>query len=763
MDTTANSPTRPRDRLDDAALALLAGVRAATLRVLPAVLAQVLDRADDALFDFVQKSASGIEQQSYFDAMRDLRRHRALIEKQFGDQLGRSFDALEAGKPIVVRCAPKSEAEKTLSLVGTDELDEQLAAEQLAGALERRHSGPLHLLDRRLARLARVEVLGPATNPVGPGHVVNALREALDGVISATPPRLVVYKVYERDVQAALMSLYAEINRQLAHIPAHEEGQAPPQRRRDVPKSPKYPHLYPEAAEQGGASPGYGDSRAAYGSGSGAGYADAEPQDIDELLPTLRALLSEYRSLRRAHEPPAAHAAPMMDVDGALDTLARIQLELPQIVRRVIDDPTASLSVLLKTEVLRQAERMGLIGPHGRLEERGEESLELVGMLFDALLSQRNYQRAVREQMARMVVPYAKASLLDHTMFALKTHPARQLLNTVTEACDGNRGETNAERELLGRVEGTVDRLVSDFNEDMAIFSELDAELRSYFDQQQQRAAVAERRATETQRGKERLDEARAMANVELATLMGGRPASPAIEQFLGHYWTHHLSVVWLKEGADSPRMELARNAGCQVWNAYLDSEQGMSYALDLREHIERVLLSSGVTGPAADETVGTIEWVLHALRLGRREVANRRNLPSLGETLVDEVASAVENVREEVAEEPAKPQLEVVGGTDTLDYDPEDVERIKALAVGSWVEFIGDDGMAQPAKLSWISPISARLLFVNRRGLRLCASSAEELAIQIQQGKLVLRSKDSAFERAMDQVLGRLQESVAK
>jgi hypothetical protein len=109
---------------------------------------------------------------------------------------------------------------------------------------------------------------------------------------------------------------------------------------------------------------------------------------------------------------------------------------------------------------------------------------------------------------------------------------------------------------------------------------------------------------------------------------------------------------------------------------------------------------------------------------------------------------------------EGAKPDLAVVAGTETVAADPADVEKIRKLEVGSWVEMVGEDGVSQPAKLSWVSPISSRLLFVNRRGMRVCAASAEELAVMLKQGKLALREIDTAFERAMTQVLGKLRES---
>jgi len=106
----------------------------------------------------------------------------------------------------------------------------------------------------------------------------------------------------------------------------------------------------------------------------------------------------------------------------------------------------------------------------------------------------------------------------------------------------------------------------------------------------------------------------------------------------------------------------------------------------------------------------------------------------------------------EPAAEEPAESEPKPA-----LEFDPADIERIRKLEVGAWVQFIDEEGNSQPAKLSWFSPISNRMLFVNRRGLRYCVASAEELAAMIQSNRLIIRQNDAAFEHAMNQVLGRL------
>jgi PIN domain nuclease of toxin-antitoxin system len=81
----------------------------------------------------------------------------------------------------------------------------------------------------------------------------------------------------------------------------------------------------------------------------------------------------------------------------------------------------------------------------------------------------------------------------------------------------------------------------------------------------------------------------------------------------------------------------------------------------------------------------------------------------------------------------------------------------MRTLEIGTWVQLTSESGRVEPAKVSWISPISSRLLFVNRRGIRVLVASAEELAAMARLGRLQLREADTAFDDAMHQVMGKL------
>src|SRR3546814_1916996 len=77
-------------------------------------------------------------------------------------------------------------------------------------------------------------------------------------------------------------------------------------------------------------------------------------------------------------------------------------------------------------------------------------------------------------------------------MFNRRSHPARRLLDVLTEACDGNAGETPQDSEMLDRAEQAVDRVVTDYDDDQAIFELAATELRDQLDQQRKRSRSEE-------------------------------------------------------------------------------------------------------------------------------------------------------------------------------------------------------------------------------------------------------------------------------
>jgi len=96
------------------------------------------------------------------------------------------------------------------------------------------------------------------------------------------------------------------------------------------------------------------------------------------------------------------------------------------------------------------------------------------------------------------------------------------------------------------------------------------------------------------------------------------------------------------------------------------------------------------------------------------------------------------------------------------LDDEEECLKQAKDMKVGMWIEFTDANGTKERAKLSWISPISAKYLFVNRKGLKVSDMTAPQLAVQIKEGKAVVLEEVPLFDRALDAIVERLKQAHA-
>ncbi|MCX7034359.1 MAG: DUF1631 family protein [Arenimonas sp.] len=719
---------------------LLAAMRRRTTEHLQTVLARVFARADDWLFDLSKKDGSA-DGSPYLHAMRTLRTARAPIERGFREHVDSGFTALERqGRAVPV----KVEVTKALALVEEAELEEHLAANLTAEAVMRIHGPQLEELAGRLARMFGLAQLDPLLNPLSALGLSGFIRGAQSDVDVPSDVRMVLFKYYERELIHDLRDLLADLNGRLAAAGYHPSTPAKPVERA------------PQAAPM--SQDGYAGAASDYG------YATAAQQAAAAAAPEDRAIFDALFHLLHAwrpdHQPggvhrPAPGAAAQRPLAGPemMSVLSLMQGSVPSSVSEAMRRPEASLAVLLKNELLQSASRIGLPPEKVSISQDDEDAVDLVGMLFDVMFDERDFEEGSRTLISRLVVPFVKAAVMDRRLFLYKSHPARRLLNSLAEACEGNRGEGPQERELLQKAESTVDRLIAEFNEDVAIFETLEQELRAFLDQHRRRVELAERRAAEAQRGQERLEQARDLAAKELAHRTRGIHPTPAMEEFLGQSWTHHLSMIALREGQESGSWQSALTLADRLL-ALVPREGEPAKAITpamqaLREPIETVLASSGITGEAAHDLVramaDSLELMARGLTPPPVAVPSPENVLPMPDRRASGVAADL------------KPRLEVVGGTDSLKVSDDDVELMRTLKVGTWIHIAGEDGKHHPVKLSWVSPISSRLMFVNRRGVRVLVASVEELAAMKQEGNLLVREQENVFDQVLHRVMGKL------
>ena len=693
---------------------------------------RVLGRADDWLFDLAQKEGA-VSGSPQIEAMRNLRMARAPMERGFLAHFEAGFDALHR------KIVPAEQSSRVLSLVEEDQLEAQLASEVVIEAILRAHGPALDAIDSRFAVMIGANKLDPSLNPLSAVSLANGVQAAQSEVSLPENLRVVLFKLYERELVQSLGTLLTELNARMSAAGILPElGNPRPVDAAPAPTAQAQAHAAQQHSPQN-------DDRAMF----------------DALCGLLHSWRPHVGDVSGAGVPAGMGAADAgnrrpLAMPELVSVLSLMQNQVPKSVEQAMASPEASLSLLMKQEMMRSAGSIGLPSDAIKMSPDDEDAVDLVGMLFDVLFDERDFEAQARTLISRLVVPFVKAAVIDRRLFQYKTHPARRLLNSLAEAVEGNKGEGPQERELLGKAEETVDKLVAEFNEDIAIFETLEQELRAFLEQHRRRIELAARRATEAQRGQERLEQARTLAASELSRRTANRSVPTELYDFLTRCWSHHLSMIALREGPDSASW----NSALGVADSLLELVPQAGHPIrqpgpalnNLRELIEGVLASSGITGEAAHD-------MIRGMHAGLDAAAAALATPMLP---VAAAAAPAASAPAPAAPAEAQPGLVMVADKDRYDYNAEDIPVLRALKIGAWVDLAGEDQKLHPAKLSWVSPISSRLMFVNRRGVRVLVASAEELASMKKLGKLVLREQEQVFDQAMHRVMGRLQSDVA-
>jgi hypothetical protein len=728
---------------------LLVAVRGIATRRLHALAANMFENVDDALFDLAEKAENNAAQTQYFDGMREVRKKRALVERSFLGQVAKDLADFSAGRPRVGEADHATRATLAnveLTLVGESELEESLAITSMIGKNESRLARALFAVNQRLSVICGGNRMDDATNPVGPATLAHAFRQAMRELTVEVRVKLIIYKLFDRYVLAGIDDMYEEINNELANAGVL------PQLRHELPG---------RRADTGGSSTGNT-------TGDGDGESDESVRAGDyspEFMQSLHALFNARRQgVAGTHvSHPATHPANHAPAPSAAELLGALTLLQSQITMHpgapsaVTQADVAREVAQLKEQLLTQIGQ--LRGQQsGHVSSIDEDTIDLVGMLFEFILEDRNLPTEMQVMLARLQIPYLKVALLDRRLFAQKTHPARRLLDALADAAKGWSSEADRDHRLHDKVKSIVDRLLHDFDDDLGIFERLSGELQEFLDISRRRADLAEQRVAESTRGREKLEHARRRAAQEIVGRIGEHSLQPLIHGVLTRAWANYLVLILLRQGDQSSEFR----EGLRFVDDFIASARPVNEANARRElrlllpGIERAL-RRGLASVAFQES--DTEQLLAQLHAFYRAQLGEVMPTTESGTIIASVLPMPEAIQ--AIAEPEQTAAEDDEDEDFLDDDIDErfITQAGELKVGQWLEFIDADGSGERAKLSWISPISGRYLFVNRRGLKVADHSLAGLAAGLAAGTARVLESTLLFDRAMDAIVERLRQ----
>jgi hypothetical protein len=740
-----------RRRVTDARTHELVGkCRAHLAETLPRLMQELFEHVDDELYQLADKSASDVLQTRYFDAMRELRKLREPIEQAFlSGQLGH-FDSFwlhpspaqsDAGE------ATEAAGDQELSLVEDEELEQNLAVSGMVSKAENRYHRELFALNMRFAQLVGVPDLNTRQNPVGPSALADGFRDAMRQWSGDLGVRLVIFKMFDRYVMAYAGGLYDELNDTLV-----DAGVLPKIVQR-VRRNPVAPSVQRARQDGGDGDAGAALRDAARAAGDGA-VGDVSQEQI-------LGMLGQLLSMRRGHgvvnlyssflpggsEDGGSYAhlpaVASNELVGALHALQReASVEAP-----VSREEVQQLQGEMLVNLGRQLDMGSADAPARRLEQVDRDLIDVVGMLFEFILDDGNVPEAMKALLGRLQIPMLKVAVLDRSFFSNKQHPARRLLNTLARAAmswvdDGDRSA----KSLYGRIETVVTRILSEFSDDVGLFAQIYDDFANFIDREARGAEVAEERINQVTRGQEQLLIARRRVAEVLNEFRVANPELPMpVVNILREGWHDVMLLAFLREGEQSVAWKHAYEAVDElIWSVQPKIEQADRQRLlkAIPELLKK--LRDGLNNISFDQhRAGQLFKELQTCHIG----ALRGETDLSDSTLVDEVIPDA-----------------VLLATDQEQEVIEDdfLEQAKALAVGQWIDWQGDEESWQRGKLSWRSEVTNNCIFVNRKGMKVSEMSVHEIAalFRADRARILDDLNTPLMDRALNAMLGALKDT---
>ena len=730
--------------------------------VLLPVFDEAVNLADQWLAALVEKHLAAGEPDSASRQRDALRLYRVAARKAFSDELTNT-----ASRMLLYRGVDSGLA-GGLSLLDDESLDLQLAHEHLAESLNRRHRAGIAALDQRMAALMECQPFG-ARLPLGAVAIADAARSGIKAMEVESAVRSMVLRRFEELVSTPLFDLHKELNDMLARagiLPNLMVMSDQDERRRARVRS-----------AQARAQKEVGD----------------QDEDVDDIVdpgppapgaPRDRELFASLMTMlqgMRASAPMPAGPRRELSSTETLNLLTKMQKQPPSGLADALSGD-GDLAAILKRELLGRAQTADPTGDAPALSSGEDTAVDLVGNLFDVLMNERTNADAVAPVLAKMVMPYVKATMLEPQLFEQPSHPARRLLNTVTEACEDNAGESSQDMELLQQIGSAMDRLTDEFDMDLATFERIERELSEKLDVHRRRFGLAERRTVEAQKGQERLEKARQQAAEASVGVLAGRELPRAIGDFLNGQWQHHLTMMALRQGPDSEGFHAGVAVG-QRWMDLLDmaslGEPPSNAAADaLRQATQAVLSSSGLQDEAADQIMDGLMAALAACAQGEAEMMPAAapepapqvaaSAPASPQAAADAVASrpatAAADSAPSVAGSRSKTPTQAVSLLAGEEPPTEaELAEMRAIPLNTWVQAPAPNGELQVVKLSWISGISGLMMFVTRRGARALVASPEEMVLFKRRGQLLVFDREAPVDQALVQMANRFRKRAAQ
>jgi len=743
---------------------------------LSVLIGHMFDGADDMLFQLAENADSNEDQNQYFETMRMLRIERKQIGQNFASNL-KTFI-----QPVKKESAKNTEiTEDELSLVDQDEMEEMVAVSAM-------HSKAMSLYGEAVNHLeARIEFLSLKSSAIfskdalAPKNICESFKDALVDIELSTNNKLVLYKLFDQEVILHLENLYKKLNQLFIEqgiLPQIKLGDTsekkqpqrnsitpPPEQETDAVyienptfntgQASTFNNSTQAVTGNGNTSPHTGVSG---GGGKGMSMHSEAHQVISQFISGERTATGPGipTSFTTANNAPSSSGMQYYDRRDVMSALSNLQHNVAQANSSVEQIDAADFKRALLADM--GSRTGGAITK--QVNQVDEKTIDFIEMLFDAIIEDISISEPVTNLLLRLQIPVIKVSMLDQNFFADGEHPCRTTLNLIAHL---GRGLSSREDSLFTELNNVVEALLNDFDIDINSFENAEDRLKTIELNELQKTSEKEKA---TQKAVLQAH-AREVVLAELQYHTTNRVLPKIAQKLILKFWSTLMFHRYIKFGKNSDDWRESVNIANKLIKFLQPIESTQAHSkLDTEK----------------DELLDSIHSSL----------LNTKQNPVEIETEINNVFLNFENMLKNSAFNPSNtsnndtyfvsieddmndPQLDSMSDP-ALDFDPPIVdplleqanksrEKIAQLPIevrpGVWFKvYNGNNSAARRAKLSVIIMEEAKLVFVDRVGVKVIEKDAETFTNELATDSSIIIADHSAFDHALGMVINSLSET---
>lgn len=703
----------------------------------------MLVKAPDILNRKAESCKNHDEQSRYFALLNHLQNQRDNINRSF-------FIALnEKLRPASQQTQDEPEE---LSLVSEDEMEEMVAITTMHARAMNQFGDDVNHLETRLEYLEISTSTDIEKESLSPVRFAEVFQTTLKSQTLELKDRLELFVLFDMEVISKLGALYSTLNALLIKAGVMPKIVLKSTRQEEADDEPE---VSIRAAK-------YYDPQA----NPSTNFIPRSPQDISFIAN--RIMSGDFTPSENALNLPDSFRKPIGKRDASgknfyerkdvMKALTRLQ---NNILKQGKDQSQISIDQIKRALFADMGKQNGGVITK-QVNVLDERSIDFVGMMFDAITHDESISKLIKNLLLRLQIPVIKVAMSDTELFQQDNHPTREVLDLVTEAGKGINEETDR---IYGALEHVVDEILEEYDIDLNSFNKAADELRNLIEaekqitqeneiREQQKIMVAHAREIVVNEVRHISSNKAIPRNVmplitkSLPSLMMNRYIRHGTEswQWLESVMLMKLLIKCLQPIKSSKQWET-------VWNNHLG----------LVEAVHDELYTSKQDRKTIDEQVDELKTTFLEI------------LDAYGYKLVEETRVSTTTMFEDegVAIEKSQPENDVPAENDPAENEDAEklpvthLEEIARLAQdklsqlptmvhpGVWFEiYNGEDKAVRRLKLSVILTEVAKLVFVDRKGLKVIEKDAADFAAELSGNKSRFIADHSTFQHALGQVI---------